>query len=192
MLREILPCVQEAFATGYGEIQNVGFDEWPELTAFDADGIMQELAANLWRYRRPADRRFIAWAKAWVRRETRRYRFLTEEFDRHFYLLLAAIKRGLYKTPEDWAVEPKDYLADLRLHLLQNPRKIDGILNPKKGKSTSVLFGLARSRMRAVRDKLSDRRASVVYWKADLLDSPGIPIAEQEPEIEDEKNLQTA
>jgi hypothetical protein len=195
MPNDIREGIQQAFFSNYGEICESIFEEWPDANTFafgvqSDEELMARLALNLHRYRRPADERFICWAKAWVRRETRRHRFLSEDFDKYFRLLLAAISRGLYLAPEDWAVEPMDHLANIRLHLLENPKKIDGILAPEKGKSTSVLYGLARSRMRAVRTKVSDRHAKVVNRLDDFLNAPGIPIAD--PQEEYEENLSAA
>jgi hypothetical protein len=183
MASDIRGGVEQAFLCNYAEIRNSIYEEWPTANTFafavhSDEELMARLAMNLYRYRRPADHRFICWAQAWIRRETRRHRFLSEDFDKYFRLLLAAISRGLYLAPEDWSIEPMDYLADIRLHLLQNPKKIDAILAPEKGKSSSVLYGLARSRMRAVRTKVSDRHALVVNRLDDLLNAPGIPIAD--------------
>ena len=194
MASEVRDGIEQAFVLRGGEIQSAVFEEWPDIGPFEPERLMNSLAANLYRYRRPADERFVNWAQAWVRRDARRRKLLTEMLGRYRQLLIAAIERSLHKSAgEDWAVEVEDHIADLQVYLLQNPRKIDVILNPKKAKTTSVLYGLARSRMRAVRSKIKDRRTLAVYWLADLLDSPGIPIADfPESEDEYEKNLSAA
>lgn len=161
MSSEIREGIPEAFTAQYGHLQQVAFEEWPELSIFGAEQILNALAENLHKYRRPAGPRFMNWASAWVRRETRRHRFLTELFRDHYALVFAAVNRGLFLAPIDYADELKDHEFALYVHLLQNPRKIDALMKPKKAKMTSMLYALAASRTRGYRSRVSDRYGKV-------------------------------
>jgi hypothetical protein len=163
--------IHECFVANYGLFQSAAYEQWPGLSAFGSEQILNALAANLYRYRRPTGDGLIRWATAWVRREARRHRFLVEQFDKNWHLIAAAIQRSLHGPLEDRAVEVKDHIADIRLHLLENPRKIDVLLKPKKAKSSSLLYRLAKDRMWGYKSKLGDRRALVGDWMADLSDS---------------------
>jgi hypothetical protein len=144
-------------------LREAACSEWPQLRIDDAAVILERLAANLWRYRRPVGdgQGFLKWATGWTIREARRLRFLSELRSTYDDLMIAAIVRGLYRAPEDLAVEPKDHISDLILHLLEHPRKIDGLLSPRSGKPSSVLYALAQSRIRGFRAKIARRRGLV-------------------------------
>jgi hypothetical protein len=134
--------------------------EWPAYFVNDCNLILERFADSLWRYRRPVGdgQGFFRWATAWVKRETRRMRFLSELRSKFDELMFAAIVRALYLAPEDLAIEPEDHISNLLVHLLQYPRKIDALIEPRRGKQSSVLFGLIKSRTRGYRKKLRDRR----------------------------------
>ena len=160
--------VRMAFLNQHAQLKDAAFDEWTELNFDETERIMGALALNLWRYRRSVDERFTRWAMAWVRRETRRYRFLAELRTRYEQLIYAAVERGLYRSPaEDAAIEPCDHLSDLIIHLMEHPRKIDGLIAPQRAKSSTVLYGLMSSRTRAFRSKINKRRVRVVQRLAD-------------------------
>jgi hypothetical protein len=187
MQSEVKEGVREAFTVHFGQLQSVAFEEWPELTTFGAEQIMSALAANLHRYRRPAGDGFVCWASAWIRRETIRHRFLTELFQKSHGLIYAAVMRGLYVAPGgDLAVEPSDNEADLYEHLLENPRKIDGMMKPKRAKTSTVLFALAKSRIRAYRSQIANRYALIERHLPDVHES-GCEIA-PEPDGEEKKD----
>lgn len=172
---ELTEGIEKAFALHYKErdLQAAAYTEWPELTFVGADTIMAALAENLWRYRRPPDSRFLQWATAWVRRQTRRHRFLTELFTNNHQLVYAAIQRGLSKCPaQDWAVEPCDIESEIFIYLLTTPRVIDDLMKPKTAKSSSMLYKLASKHTRSYHTSLNaDRRGLVLKWMADLLNS---------------------
>lgn len=194
MPSEVRPGISDAFVSNYENLQSVAYSEWPELSAFGAEQILSNLAGNLCRYRRRPDHRFVEWAAAWVRRETRRHRFLTEMFRTNHDMLYKAISESLYRSSgEDLAVELQDYEAEVYTYLLQHPRKLDRLMHPKKAKPRTVLYALTKSRMRGVRSKIGDRHALISRWMVEFLNSPGIPIAEPS-EIADEyeKNLYVA
>lgn len=188
---EIQEGIQHAFVKSYAEIESAIYMEWPELTFIGAGTIMAALAANLWRYyHQSPDERFTRWATAWVRRQTRRHRFITELFNGSHPLVYAAVQRSLFAClGEDWSQEPADHEADVYLHLLQYPRKIDALLKPIQAKPTTMLYALTRSRMRAVRSKLTDRHALVVRRAADIACEIADPC---EPNEREEKLLAVA
>jgi hypothetical protein len=169
MPSDIRPGISDAYIAHYGNLQSVVYEMWPKCTFGDTEAIMGALAANLHKYRREPGPCFLEWSLAWIRRETKRHKFLNQLFKKNDDLLFAAIARALFGASEDWAVEPKDLKAEIFLHLLQNPKKLNGLMNPRTAKPSSMLYKLTKSRMLGYRSKLGDRRALVSYWKKDLL-----------------------
>lgn len=154
--------IAQSYIQNFAAIKSAIYEEWPEALFYTEEAVMDSLAANLWRYTRPPGDGFVRWAQAWVRRQTRRYRFLTELNQNHRGLIYAAVQRAMFGSPaEDFAVEPCDNEADLYIHLLENPRKIDVLLKPDRAKPTTRLYGLTKSRQRAYRKKINKRRELV-------------------------------
>lgn len=155
--------IRLAYVAQYSDLEAAIYDECPGASVFDADAIMQALAANLYRYRRAPGDGFTRWATGWVRRQARRFRFLTTIRAELPKLIYSASARAMYGCPaEDAAIAVADAEQALYVYLLTYPREIDSLMQPCKAKLSTRLYQLVRAGERNRRKLLTDRLHIVI------------------------------
>lgn len=154
--------IAAAFFLEYPALRDAVYLEWPDASVLDTDQIIGALAANLHRYRRPPGDGFRLWAQAWVRRQTRRFRFLVQMKTEFRRLIYAAATRAMYECiAQDDAVEVTDSEHALYEYLWEFPRKLDELMLPGTAKTSSRIYKKAATRERGRRKLITENHTTM-------------------------------
>jgi hypothetical protein len=124
------------------------------------DAIIGKLLSSLHRYGGPpVESDFMEWARRFVAKEAARYEITGRILDKYQNLIFDAIRRSVWTSAENYAVEPKDIFWEVSLLIFQRAHSLD-----RKGtaKLSSRLYSLVAKHIYMYHNKKNLQRRNAV------------------------------
>jgi len=178
--------VQQMMFHNYGTLESTAYDEYPALSVWDCEGVLETLASELSAYEGPlAEAALIAWATEIVAKEAARYRIATDIITEYGFYIRTAIRRAVapseHNRAEDWAIQEDDLFWEVASIIFQNAHSLH---TPGKAKLTTRLWALVDTHVRLYHNSKINRRHKLNRIRLEQGLCYGLPEREVVPEAE--------